>query len=71
MECPLTNNGHCPGRSCPFWLHGDCLISEIDLRGRPDVVSWLDDLRHELSACDLNGRAATGSFHAALHAVAE
>jgi hypothetical protein len=58
MKCPLTEDGLCPGRSCPFWLHGECLVSQIDMKSRPDVRLRLDELRHELAHRDLAGVAS-------------
>ena len=47
MKCPLAE--HDCTRTCAFWVDGECLIAEIDLRGRDDVKHWLDDLQSELS----------------------
>lgn len=56
VECSITNK-LCPGRTCPFWLHGECLVSQIDVRDQ-DVVGWLDELRRRLARLDLDGHAA-------------
>jgi hypothetical protein len=59
MRCPLAPR-ECT-HNCPFWTGGECVVAEIDLRGRDDVAHWLDDLRNEL------GQAPdVGSFHASL-----
>lgn len=48
MECPLDEKGHCDGPDCAFWLGGECLIDDIDLAGRTDLIRWLNELRREL-----------------------
>lgn len=48
MECPLEESGHCEGQECAFWLGGECLIDDIDLAGRTDLIRWLNELRREL-----------------------
>ena len=47
LPCRLDGR-ECPGAACPFWLSGECLLAEIDMRGRPDVAAWLTELRTEL-----------------------
>lgn len=66
MECPLTGE-LCSGRPCPFWVDGDCVISQVDLRGRADVVEWLDGLRRDLR----RGNDDARSLHALLNEDAE
>jgi hypothetical protein len=44
----------CPEDACPFWepggavLDGRCAIEQLDLRARPELVSWLLVLRKDL-----------------------
>jgi len=59
MSCPLATR-ECT-RDCPFWIDGECLVAEVDLRGRDDLAHWLDDLRAELTEAP-----AERSFHASL-----
>lgn len=47
LPCKLDGRP-CPGPDCPFWLLGECLLVDVDLRGRTDLVRWLTDLRREL-----------------------
>ncbi len=49
MVCVLDGRP-CIRQACPFWVFGDCLLAELDLSGRADVVEWLVDLRTELAA---------------------
>lgn len=50
MECLLDETGRCEGPDCVFWLRGECLIDDVDLAGRTDLIRWLNELRHELAA---------------------
>jgi len=59
MRCPLADR-ECTG-TCPFWVDGECLVEEVDLRGRDDVRHWLEDLRNELAR-----PPESHLFHAAL-----
>ena len=40
---------------------GECVIAQVDLRGRADVADWLEDLRNELAQ-----PPPDNSFHASL-----
>jgi len=59
MRCPLAPR-ECT-HNCPFWTGGECLVTEVDLRGRADVAQWLEDLREELAQAPPDN-----SFHASL-----
>ena len=59
MRCPLAER-ECT-RTCPFWVSGECVVAEVDLRGRADVADWLEDLRNELAQ-----PPPDNSFHASL-----
>ncbi|MGZ4334054.1 MAG: hypothetical protein ACXVRJ_07240 [Gaiellaceae bacterium] len=49
LPCKLDGRP-CPGADCPFWLLGECLLVDVDLRGRGDLVAWLGELRRELGS---------------------
>jgi hypothetical protein len=50
-ELPCRLDGEaCRGGECPFWVHGECLLAEVDVRGQPDLVAWLLELRRDLGA---------------------
>lgn len=44
--CKL-DGASCPGPACPFWVLGECLLSDVEIADA-DVAEWLLRLRAEL-----------------------
>ncbi|HEY6962037.1 MAG TPA: hypothetical protein VI408_09140 [Gaiellaceae bacterium] len=50
METPTLcklDGASCPGPACPFWVLGECLLSDVEIADA-DVAEWLLRLRAEL-----------------------
>ncbi len=54
LDALAGRDTRCPGDPCPFWdpggavLEGICMFDQVDLAGRPAVVSELLQLRARL-----------------------